>query len=74
MWSSVVSQASACNFSLAAFVTGGNIMILFFFRLSSSAFFLLPCPNPTTNVCQYALMVEPVNALGIKNKGNFTNL
>lgn len=74
MWSSVVSQASACNFSSAAFGTGGNIMNLFFFHLSSSTLFLLPYPNPTTNVCQYALLVEPVNALGIKNNGNLTNL
>lgn len=30
MWNSVVSQAFACNFSSAAFVSGGNIMIFFF--------------------------------------------
>lgn len=30
LWSSAISQASACNFSSVAFVTGGNIMLIFF--------------------------------------------
>lgn len=62
------------KFSLAAFVTGSKIMIFFFLHMSSSTLLLLPHLNPTTNVCPYALLVEPVDAHGIKNKGSLTNL